>query len=164
MSSPFAPFANITVVFQVPVNETEATNSTGNPAVTVQSLVCMAYVQREKLSRQQRQTPLGSGAELTEIRLEGHWIAPSQAPQNLAPEQAGEAYMWRVDSTFKLPQDGFASLSEYETFVESNPALITAEGRFIIASSPPNPFGVAEILGDAFQGYLITKTLWADEL
>ena len=72
--------------------------------------------------------------------------------------------MWRVDSGFTLPQDGFATLNEYEIFVEGNRDRITAEGRFIIAASPPNPFGVAEILGDQFQGYLITKTLWADEL
>ena len=72
--------------------------------------------------------------------------------------------MWRVDSGFTLPQDGFSTLEAYETFVESNRDRITAEGRFIVAASPPNPFGVAAILGDAFQGYLITKTLWADEL
>ena len=163
MTSPFAPYSNLTAVFQVPTG-LQTTNKTGNPALETSPLVCMAYVLREDLSRQQRQTPLGAGAELSEIRLEGHWIAPLQAPQTLAPEQAGETYMWRVDSGFTLPQDGFATLSEYETFVDANRDRITAEGRFIIAASPPNPFGLAEILGDAFQGYLITKTLWADEL
>ncbi len=163
MTSPFAPYSNLTVVFQMPTG-LQTTNMTGNPSLEVEPLVCMAYVLRENLRRQQRQTPLGAGAELSEIRLEGHWIVPLQAPQNLAPEQAGEAYMWRVDSGFTLPQNGFTTLSEYETFVESNRDRVTAEGRFIIAASPPNPFGVAAILGDAFQGYLITKTLWADEL
>ena len=163
MTSPFAPYSNLTVVFQMPTG-LQTTNMTGNPSLEVEPLVCMAYVLRENLRRQQRQTPLGAGAELSEIRLEGHWIAPLEAPQNLAPEQAGEAYMWRVDAVVTLPQDVGSTLEAYETFVESNRDRITAEGRFIVAASPPNPFGVAAILGDAFQGYLITKTLWADEL
>ena len=163
MTSPFAPFSNLTVVFQVPAGE-RTTNTTGNPEVQTDSLVCMAHGRRETISNERRRQVVATGAELSQIAVEGYWIAPSQAPQSLAPEQTGPAYWWRVDSTFKLPQDGLNDLTTYQAFVEANQSRIVTEGNFVIAASPPNPFGVAEILGDMFQGYLLTKTLWADAL
>ncbi|MEM9267253.1 MAG: hypothetical protein AAGA46_17185 [Cyanobacteria bacterium P01_F01_bin.13] len=163
MTSPFTPFANLTAVFQVPTG-LETVNHTGNPELQVEPLVCVAYVVKQTLSKQQRQTPIARGAELSEILLEGHWINPPKAPQNLAPEQAGEAYMWRLEPGFTLPQSGFVGLAVYEAFVEANRNRITAEGRFVIAASIPDQFGVAGVLGDPFAGYLITNTVWADAL
>ncbi|MEM1240848.1 MAG: hypothetical protein AAGI45_13490 [Cyanobacteria bacterium P01_H01_bin.26] len=163
MTSPFALFSNLTVVFDVPT-EVQGINTTGNPALQTQLLVCMAYVTRKSMSDQRRGQTVAIGAELSQIMVEGNWIAPLQAPRNLAPEQTGAAYWWRIDSGFTLPADGFSDIATYQGFVGANQSQIVAEGNFVIGAAPPNPFGVAEIVGDKFQGYLLTKTLWADAL
>ncbi|MEO1399675.1 MAG: hypothetical protein AAFV72_00285 [Cyanobacteria bacterium J06635_1] len=161
MASPFDPFANITVCFDLPSGSQQRGDS-GNSELQIEQLICVAYGSTASLGQRQRAQMLPDGGELSRIPYQGYWIAPSRSPQALVAEQSGPAYVWRISDGFVLPPTGFASLAEYEAFVSANSDRITAEGKFVLAATPPGTFGVEDVLGDRFGGYLLTKVAWVD--
>ena len=152
-TSPFATYANLTVCFQVPSGAEEA------DGLVVEPVVVTAWAKRYRPAQAQ---PLQDG-EMARLLYRGYWVTPFQKPQGILAEQTGKGYVWRtVPGRFRLPLAGFSSVAEYNAFIEANRDRIVAEGDFILADTPPGPFGVEEKTGDPFEGELVTRTAWQD--
>ena len=162
MSSPFAQYANITVLFQLPTG-IDAINALGSPALGTQSLIAIACANRQRQRRQEHAESLQDG-ELSRLFYQGFWVQPfPRAPQALQAEQIGKAYVWRiVPGQFRLPAAGWPNEASYQAFVRANMAQIVAEGDFVLAPTPAGPYGVESKTGDVFAGYLLTQVVWAD--
>ena len=162
MSSPFAQYANLTVLFQLPTG-IEAINALGNPTLGTQALIAIAWANRQRQRRQQSGEPLQDG-ELSRLFYQGFWVQPfPRAPQALQAEQIGKAYVWRVvPGQFRLPEIGWPDEASYQAFVRTHMTQIIAEGDFVLAPNPAGPYGVESKTGDVFSGYLLTQVAWAD--
>lgn len=163
MTSPFASFANCTVVYSLPSAE-PVIGPTGNLFAATTQLVAVAYITPDPQRRTQSNSVFADGMELNRIAYKGRWIAPSDTPRRLEPEQTGEAIIWRLQPGFRLPAAGFADMATYEAFVAANEGQIAEQGKFVAALAPPGAFGVETVLGDRFEGIFLVKTLWADEV
>lgn len=157
MATPFSPYANLTVLVEQP--EVYAIAGDGNPAAQTNELVMVGYAKRKAA----KGGDVFQGGDISRIEYAGFWVLPSAKPQTIQPEQTGKAIVWRVSpGGFGLPVDGWASIAEYQTFVEANLDKIAIDGEFVIAATPPDPFGVEIQTGDRLSGYLYSRVAWGD--
>ena len=163
MASPFALYANLTVLFDVPTG-LETIGANGGPVLGTEQKIAIAYAKRQEFNRRESSEALKDG-ELSRIWYKGYWVLPMVAYSGLQAEQIGKAYNWYTEpGTFRLPEEGWATIADYDAFVAANSDRIVAQGDFVLAPTPPKQFGVEAIAGFPFSGYLLTQVAWSDAL
>ena len=160
MSTPFAPFANLTVVFDVPTG-TDTVGADGVSQRETDKQVAIAYT-FQKSSSVKRVEQLVDGNE-DSIVLSGNWVNPARAVRSLTSLQKGSAIVWSLGAGFSLPvSTGFTSLADYNQFQATNAAAIAMRGELLYLPSPPSPDGDEQVTGDVFNGIFVMRSAWSE--
>lgn len=156
----FAPFANATLLFDLPVGDLTA--PLGNTATATELLVVVAYLRTDNSYRQQ---PTVDG-QVAGQAVAGRCISPALMPAGIQAEQVAAAVFWRagLGAELALPADGFAELADYQQFLEDNATAIAITGEFYWAANLPGGLGVEAVLGDKIRGRFVARSTWVDSL
>ena len=152
--------ANTTIVFQVPTAQQQI-GLNGTPETPTAPLVVVASM-GEVPSRANTENRL-QDIDYFQLDLKGRAITPKALPNTIKPGTSGQCYVWRLTSSFKLPES-FASLEALETFAEANEGNILQNGVFYLKADTGSKFKVQQILGDKIVGSLTTKVAWDETL
>jgi hypothetical protein len=159
VTTPFAPYANLTVVFDVPTSSTVGQDGVSNIATTQRVIIASVRAQSTSLKRTEQ---IADGNE-DAISLTGNWVNPSGAIRTLLSQQKGVAVLWDLTAGFSLPTStGFASISAYDQFLTENGANIAQRGDVLYLPSVPSPYGDEQVIGSKFQAIVVARSAWGN--
>lgn len=173
MATPLTPYANLTLVFETPNDPLAVTSldphleASTTPTIATTKQVAIVYAKRQKINIRPF-SDSDQDAEMSRVHYKGYWSSPQFAFRGLQAEQAAPAIVWRVDNlsvpAFRLPDDAWTSIADYEQYQVDNSDRILLRGNFILAPTPANQFGVPAFIGDPMAGYLLVQASWLDSL
>lgn len=162
MPTPLDQYASLTLVMTVPATAT--TNQSGLPESLVTTQIGVAWIKvgNDRLLQE-------AGSTLTEIPLQGYFLAPQLPSATIRPGVTVPAYLWRLSTNFSLinPSTGllrtWGSLASFNTFVERNRRHLDHEGQFTMGATLASQYQLPDqLLGKKLAGVFSYRVQWGD--
>jgi hypothetical protein len=162
MPTPLDQYASLTLVMTVPATAT--TNASGLPESLVTTQIGVAWIKvgNDRLLQE-------AGSTLTEIPLEGYFLAPQRPASTIRPGVTMPAYLWRLSQDFTLINPGtgllrtWGSLASFNAFVERNRRHLDHEGQFTLGATLASQYQLPDqLLGKKLSGVFSYRVQWGD--